>query len=58
LNISCTSRFDRIRHVIQLLTGEREYKIGEIAAECGMSVALLFQIFRKEMGCSPREYRE
>ena len=49
---------DRIRHIIQLLTGERDYKIGEIAAECGMSVALLFQVFRKEMGCSPREYRE
>ena len=49
---------DRIRRIIQFLTGERDYKIGEIAAECGMSVALLFQIFRKEMGCSPREYRE
>ena len=49
---------DRIRHIIQLLTGERDYKIGEIAAECGMSVALLFLFFRKEMGCSPREYRE
>ena len=49
---------DRIRHIIQLLTGERDYRIGEIAAECGMSVALLFQFFRKEMGCSPREYRE
>ena len=49
---------DRIRHIIQLLTSERDYKIGEIASECGMSVSLLFQIFRKEMGCSPREYRE
>ncbi|MBQ6471023.1 MAG: helix-turn-helix transcriptional regulator [Victivallales bacterium] len=48
----------RIRHIIQLLTGERNYRIGEIAAECGMSVPLLFQIFRKEMGCSPRKYRE
>ena len=49
---------DRIRHIIQLLTSERDYKIGEIAAECGMSISLLFQTFRKEMGCSPREYRE
>ena len=49
---------DRIRHIIQLLTSERDHKIGEIAAECGMSISLLFQIFRKEMGCSPREYRE
>ena len=49
---------DRIRRIIRMLTGERDYKIGEIAAACGMSVALLFQIFRKEMGCSPREYRE
>ena len=49
---------DRIRHIIQLLTSENDYKIGEIASECGMSVSLLFQVFRKEMGCSPREYRE
>lgn len=49
---------DRIRHIIQLLISERDYRIGEIASECGMSVSLLFQIFRKEMGCSPREYRE
>ena len=49
---------DRLRRIIQLLTCEQDLKIGEIAAECGMSISLLFQIFRKEMGCSPREYRE
>ena len=49
---------DRIRHIIRLLTGEQDRSIEEIAAECGMSTSLLFQIFRKEMGCSPRAYRE
>jgi len=49
---------DRLRRIIQLLTCEQDLKIGEIAAECGMSISLLFKIFRKEMGCSPREYRE
>ena len=49
---------DLLRRIIQLLTCEQNHKIGEIAAECGMSTSLLFQIFRKEMGCSPREYRE
>ncbi|MBQ9502236.1 MAG: helix-turn-helix transcriptional regulator [Lentisphaeria bacterium] len=48
----------RIRQIIRLLTGEQDYKIGEIAEMCGISVPLLFQIFRKEMGCPPREYRE
>ena len=49
---------DRIRHAVRLLTGEKNYRIGEIAAKCGISVPLLFQIFKREMGCSPREYRE
>jgi len=49
---------NRLRQIIQLLTGGQDHKIGEIAEMCGISVPLLYQIFRREMGCSPREYRE
>ena len=49
---------DRIRRAAQLLTGVKDYRVGEIAAKCGISVPLLYQIFKSEMGCSPREYRE
>ena len=49
---------DRICQAVRLLTGDKNYRIGEIAAKCGISVPLLFQIFKREMGRSPREYRE
>lgn len=49
---------DRIKHAVQLLTGDRDYRMDEIAALCGISVPLLYCIFRQEMGCSPRDYRE
>ena len=49
---------ERLQRAIQLLTGGEEYKMEEIASLCGISLPLLFLIFRKEIGCSPREYRE
>ena len=49
---------ERLHHAIQLLTSDENYKIDQIASLCGISQPLLFLIFRKEMGCSPREYRE
>lgn len=49
---------ERLQRAIQLLTGDEEYKMKEVASLCGISLPLLFLIFRKEIGCSPREYRE
>ena len=49
---------ERLHHAIQLLTGGEEYQMKEIASLCGISLPLLFLLFRKEIGCTPREYRE
>lgn len=48
----------RIEKAVILLTADKCGKIGSVAAACGMSEPLLYALFRKEMGCSPREYRE
>ena len=49
---------DRIKHAVQLLTGSHDYRMDEVASLCGISVPLLYCNFRREMGCSPRHYRE
>ena len=48
----------RIEKAVAMLTADRCGKIGSVAAACGMSEPLLYALFRQEMGCSPRQYRE
>ena len=43
---------ERLQRAIQLLTGGEEYRMEEIASLCGISLPLLFLIFRKEIGYS------
>lgn len=48
----------RIEKAVAMLTADKCGKIGAVAAACGISEPLLYALFRQEMGCSPREYRE
>lgn len=49
---------DRIAKATKLLTSSQCGDMDEIAARCGVSTPLLYLLFRREMGCSPRKYRE
>ena len=48
----------RIEKAVAMLTSEKCGKISSVAAACGISEPMLYALFRQEMGCSPREYRE
>lgn len=48
----------RMEKAIAMLTADKCGKIGSVAAACGMSEPLLYALFRREMGCTPRQYRE
>lgn len=49
---------NRLEKAIAMLTADKCGRIGSVAAACGMSEPLLYSLFRREMGCSPRQYRE
>ena len=48
----------RMEKAIAMLTEEKGRKISAVAAACGVSEPLLYALFRREMGCTPRQYRE
>lgn len=48
----------RIEKAVAMLTAEKCGKISTVAKACGISEPMLYTLFRQEMGCSPRDYRE
>ena len=48
----------RIEKAVSLLCSDKLLRMGEIAAACGWSIPMFYAVFRQEMGCSPRAYRE
>ena len=48
----------RIEKAVGLLSAPESIRIAEVAAACGLSTPMFYSVFRREMGCSPRAYRE
>lgn len=52
------NRFSRIRKGIELLEGDHDVSIAEIAAACGVSECYFRRLFREYSGESPVEFRQ
>ncbi|MBQ9802241.1 MAG: helix-turn-helix transcriptional regulator [Clostridia bacterium] len=52
------NKFARIRRGIELLEGDNDLSIGEIAAECGVSECYFRRLFHQYSGESPMHFRQ
>lgn len=55
---STRNKFARIRHGIELLEGDNDMSIGEIAAECGVSECYFRRLFHAYSGENPMHFRQ
>ncbi len=52
------NKFARIRRGIELLEGDNDLSIGEIAAQCGVSECYFRRLFREYSGEGPMQFRQ
>ncbi len=59
-SVACRSsrNRERVEKAIDCLTSRHGMSIDEVARQCGISEPLLYEIFRRETGLSPRKYQE
>ena len=55
---STKNKFSRIRRGIELLEGDNDLSIGEIAVQCGVSECYFRRLFREYSGESPMHFRQ